>query len=544
MINPDGVRHQIHGNVIQSTSRALKERVTFDANSVVASREWGGYPIMTFRDVPEIDVLLMPRPHEPPLGVGESASVPSAAAIANAIFDATGVRFRSVPFTPDVVLAGLGAAAPPPAPKTRRRWLGAFAALGLAGAGLLGLHAAIPAATPPGPDVFSAGVIARGRLLAAAGNCAVCHTAPGGQVNAGGRALHTPFGTIYAPNLTPDVATGIGAYSYAAFERAMRQGIGRDGRNLYPAFPYTAYTQMTDDDLLALYAYLMAQPAVAAQSPQTKLAFPFSLRPLMAGWNLLFHRPGAFVPDPAQSAQWNRGAYLANALGHCGACHTPRNALGAERPGAYLNGAMIDGWHAPPLGSLSQAPVPWTEQALFDYLRTGHAAFHGVAAGPMAPVVAQLGSLPDADIRAMAHYIAAHYPPPPAAPEAVQAARLEAAAWTDLRADPSEGARLFQGACGSCHHPGDGPAVLGVNVAMSLNSSIHGARPDNLIHVILDGIAEPAHPDLGHMPGFGDSLGDAQVAELVRFLRQRFAPGQPAWNDVAGTVARLRQRPE
>jgi nicotinate dehydrogenase subunit B len=544
MINPDGVRHQVHGNVIQSTSRALKERVTFDAGSVVASREWGGYPIMTFREVPEIDVLLIPRPEEPPLGAGESASVPSAAAIANAIFDATGVRFRSVPFTADVVLAGLHAAAAPPPPRRRRRWLGALAglaaALGVAGAGLLGLHEAMPAATPPGPDVFSAALIERGRLLAAAGDCGVCHTAPGGVVNAGGRAIATPFGTIYAPNLTPDVATGIGAYSYAAFERAMRHGIGRDGRNLYPAFPYTSYTRMTDEDLLALYAYLMAQKPVAARSPETQLAFPFNLRPLLAGWNLLFHRPGAVAPDPARSAAWNRGEYLVNAVGHCGACHTPRNALGAERRAAYLGGAVVEGWQAPALGAASPAPVAWTEKALFDYLRTGHSPWHGVAAGPMGPVVAELASLPDADIAAMAHYLATRYPPPPDMPETAQAAALEAVAWHELRADPSEGARLFQGACGACHHPGDGPTVLGVNVKLSLNSGIHADRPDNLIHVILDGIAVPAHPDLGHMPGFRDSLGDGQIAELVRFLRQRFAPGQPPWQDVGRAVARLR----
>jgi nicotinate dehydrogenase subunit B len=544
MINPDGVRHQVHGNVIQSTSRVLKERVGIDEKSLVASREWGGYPIMTFREVPEIDVLLMPRPNDPPLGAGESASVPSAAAIANAIFDATGVRFRTVPFTPDVVLAGLQQATLPSPPRRKRRWLGALAglggALGVAAMGLLGLHAAIPAASPPGADVFSAALIERGRLLAAAGDCAVCHTAPGGVTNAGGHALHTPFGIVYATNLTPDVETGIGAYSYAAFARAMRDGIGRDGRNLYPAFPYTSYTGMTDEDLLALYAYLMAQPPVRAQSPETRLAFPFSLRPLLAGWNLLFHRPGAIVPNPAQTAQWNRGNYLVNAVGHCGACHTPRNALGAERRSAYLNGAMVDGWEAPALDALSHAPVPWTEQALFDYLRLGHSPFHGVAAGPMGPVVAQLAALPDGDIAAMAHYIATVGAGPSPVPERAQATALEAAAWHDLRADPSEGARLFQGACAACHHPGDGPAVLGANVPLSVNSSLHSARPDNLVRVILDGIAEPARPDLGHMPGFADSLSDRQVAELARFLRSRFAPDKPAWQSLPETVGRLR----
>ena len=548
MVNPAGVQHQVHGNVIQSTSRALKERVTFDERSLVASQEWGAYPIMTFREVPEIDVVLMPRPEEPPLGSGESASVPSAAAIANAIFDATGVRFRSAPFTADVILAGLDPDPKPEAPKRRRRWLGALAGLGTAlataGAGLLGLHPAIPPAAPPGPDVFSAAQIERGRLLAAAGDCAVCHTAPGGVTNAGGHALHTPFGTVYGTNLTPDVETGIGAYSFAAFERAMRHGIGRDGRNLYPAFPYTSYTKMTDEDLLALYAYLMAQEPVKARSPETRLAFPFNIRPLMAGWNLLFHKPGAYQPDPAQSAQWNRGNYLVNALGHCGACHTPRNLLGAERQSAYLAGAMVGGWEAPALTSLSNAPIPWTEQALYEYLRTGHSPSHGVAAGSMGPVVAELSALPDSDIAAMAHYVASLSTPAAAGDPAAHAAALEEVAWRDLRSDASDGARIFQGACSGCHHRGDGPPVMGVNVKLSVNSNVHSALPDNLIRVMLEGIDRPAHPDLGHMPGFRDSLNDAQVGDLARFLRRRFAPDKPAWHDVEDAVARIRRIPE
>ena len=546
MINPAGVRHQVHGNVVQATSRALMERVSFEENALVSSKEWGGYPIISFKEVPEIDVMLMHRPDQPPLGAGESASVPGAAAIANAIFDATGVRFRSAPFTADVILAGLDT---PPEPdgggrgKVRRRWFGALAglgtALGVAATGLLGLHAAMPGTTPPGPDVFSATLIERGRLLAAVGDCAVCHTAPGGVRNAGGHALNTPFGTVYATNLTPDVETGIGAYSLAAFTRAMRDGIGRDGRNLYPAFPYTSYTRMTDQDLLALYAYLMVQEPVQARSPETRLAFPFNLRPLMAGWNLLFHRPGAMQPEPAQTAVWNRGRYLVEGLGHCGACHTPRNALGAERRSAHMAGAAVDGWEAPALNGTSSAPIPWTEAALYDYLRTGHSAFHGVAAGPMAAVVSELSHLPDADVAAMAHYLASLDKTPAAAvDEAGLAAALQARAEAGLRGDASEGARIFRGACASCHHDGSGPPVFGVNVALALNSGIHAARPDNLLRVILQGIEQPARPALGPMPGFRGSLSDRQVAELARFLRARFAPGEAPWAELNGAIAR------
>jgi nicotinate dehydrogenase subunit B len=429
MINPDGVRHQIHGNVIQSTSRALMEEVSFDRNSVT-SREWGAYPIIKFPDIPKIDVLMLPRQDQPPLGAGESASVPSAAAIANAIFDATGVRFRELPFTPERILAGLrgeqGAtqiALPEmpgvpnlafthalPNPFVRRRGLLASAAamvaaiVGIAGA-LLPWRSIAPIA-PPDASVYSAATIARGRELAALGDCAVCHTTPNGSViNAGGRAIETPFGTVYSTNITPDPETGIGAWSYPAFERAMREGIHRDGRQLYPAFPYTHFARTTDADLQALYAYLMAQAPARAENLKTSLAFPFSLRPLLAGWNALFHQTGVFEADATQSAMWNRGAYLVEGLGHCASCHSPRNALGAEKANAYLAGGFAEGWEAPPLTSLSHAPIPWSEDELFAYLRSGESRFHGVAAGPMAPVVKELASLPDQDIRAMAVYL-------------------------------------------------------------------------------------------------------------------------------------------
>jgi nicotinate dehydrogenase subunit B len=538
MINPDGVRHQVHGNVVQSVSRTLKERVTFDDNALVSSQEWGGYPIMTFREVPDIDVMLMERPDQPPLGVGESASVPSAAAIANAIFDATGIRFRNVPFTADVVLAGLTAAAPPP---RRRGWRAAMLGLGtaamVAGAGLFGLHRAIPAEAPLGPDVFSASLIEHGRLLAAAGNCAACHTAAEGLPYAGGHAVQTPFGAIYAPNITPDRETGIGTFSFAAFQRAMREGIGRDGQNLYPAFPYTSFAKMTDGDLLALYAFLMAQTPVSAKAPETRLRFPFNLRPLLAGWNLLFNRAPPIDMDPAQSAQWNRGNYLVNAVAHCGACHTPRNGLGAERASAYLDGALIDGWEAPPLSALSKAPIPWTESALYDYLRHGAASEHGTAAGPMGPVVASLHELPDSDIAAIAHYVAS-LTPNTAQPIAAEA--FVAASWTGIGADATEGARLFAGACQSCHHDGHGPPVFGTNIPLALNTNLHSDRPDNLLRMILEGIAEPAKPGLGPMPGFRDSMNDHQVAELARFLRQRFAPDQPAWQGLEKATSNAR----
>lgn len=558
MINPDGVRHQIHGNVIQSTSRALMEEVSFDRTSVTA-REWGAYPIIKFPEVPDIDVLMLPRPDQPPLGVGESASVPSAAAIANAIYDATGVRFRELPFTPERILRGLHGeqqpqvlTAPPPAaaprawqnPLAGRGMLATAAALCAAaigiGAAALPWRAIAPIARPDA-TVFSAATIARGQQLAALGDCAVCHTSENGVLNAGGRALQTPFGTIYSTNITPDVETGIGAWSYPAFERAMREGIHRDGQHLYPAFPYTHFAKTTDADMQALYAYLMAQPAIRTETPPNALAFPFNRRPLIAGWNALFHKPGTFEADPAKSEIWNRGAYLVEGLGHCSACHSPRNSLGAEITTAHLAGGFAEGWEAPALTSLSQAPIPWSEDELYAYLRTGESRLHGVAAGPMAPVVKELAALPDSDIRAMAIYLASFTAN--AVDDAAQqalATRLEAATGTRGSAASSVGARIYQGACAVCHEVGGAP-LFGSRPSLALNSNLHSTVPDNLIQVILHGIAKPAVTDLGYMPAFKDSVTDGQVAELVAYLRRQFAPDKPAWSGIEAAIGRIRQ---
>ncbi|CAL75967.1 putative Isoquinoline 1-oxidoreductase [Bradyrhizobium sp. ORS 278] len=558
MINPDGVRHQIEGNVIQSTSRALMEEVPF-ARGKVAAREWGAYPIITFPDVPKIDVLMLPRPDQPPLGVGESASVPSAAAIANAIYDATGVRFREPPFTPERILKGLRGeqvepAKPQPLPapeKPAATWLQPFAKRsGVMASAVAACAAAIGVAmavlpwraiapiTRPDPSVYSAATIARGEVLAALGNCAVCHTSDGGLINAGGRALETPFGRIFSTNITPDVETGIGAWSYPAFERAMREGVHRDGRQLYPAFPYTHFARASDADLQALYAYLMAQQPVRQQSPDNQLRFPFNLRPLVAGWNALFHSTETFKPDPTQSEQWNRGFYLIESLGHCSACHSPRNALGAEQRNAYLAGGFADGWEAPALTALSSAPIPWTDDELFTYLRSGQSRFHGVAAGPMAPIVKDLAKLPDADIRAMAAYLASFQTPSPE-PAKLEAIASDLEARTKVTSASSPAARLYLGACAVCHEVGGLP-LFGSRPSLALNSNLHSATPDNLIQVILHGIMKPASSDLGYMPAFKDHLSDAQLAELVSYLRGQFAPDKPAWTDVEDAVSRIR----
>jgi nicotinate dehydrogenase subunit B len=321
----------------------------------------------------------------------------------------------------------------------------------------------------------------------------------------------------------------------------MRDGVHRDGRRLYPAFPYTSFARVSDADLQSLYAYLMSQPAVAASPPSTRLDFPFSLRPLMAGWNLLFHRNEPFRPDPAKSVEWNRGAYLAEGLGHCSACHSPRNALGAERRGkAYLGGGQAEGWDAPALNTLSAAPLPWTRESLYRYLRDGYAPLHGPAAGPMAAVVDGLAPLPDSDVMAIATYVASFGPAASHDTLATEAAALQQRSQAAAARLTGAGADLFAGACAVCHQAGQGTAVFGEKVPLALNSNLHGARPDNLVQVLMHGVATSASSQVGAMPAFADSLSDRQMTTLVEYLRQLYAPDKPAWTDVAQTVERVR----
>lgn len=545
MVNPAGVTHQIHGNVLQSTSRVLREEVTFSQTTAVASRDWGSYPVLTFPELPAIDVMLMDRQHLPPMGAGESASVPSAAAIVNAVYDATGVRFRELPLTPERVLAGLNGTpllkAPPREPAKRLRW---WSKLGAAVAGAASFAAVSLAFAPsiapiarPDPSTWSAATIERGRQLAALGACAVCHTGKDGVPYAGGLALPTPFGTVMTTNITSDVETGIGTWSYAAFERAMRAGLHRDGRQLYPAFPYPSFARASEADLQALYAFLMSQPAVRQENEPSRLAFPFNLRPLMAGWNLLFNRGGELKPDPARSAEWNRGRYLVDGLGHCGACHTPRNALGAERGGsAYLAGGEAEGWEVPALTKLSAGPIPWSEAELYAYLKTGTSQHHGAATGPMAPVIAELRELPDADIRAMATYLASLNEPLTTAEAEALAANIAQQAARAANPATSPVARLYEGACAACHETGRAAPLFNAGPALGLSSKLHAATPANLVNMLLEG----GQHGIGSMPSFATALDDRQIVELAAYLRGRFAPEKPGWDGIEAAVARAR----
>jgi len=417
----------------------------------------------------------------------------------------------------------------------------ALGCLGLAGFGILAWRPVIGPIALPAPGNFAPELIAKGEALAGGGYCAECHTAKGAQQFAGGYAFETPFGVIYSTNITPDPETGIGTWSEAAFRRAMHEGVSRDGAHLFPVFTYDHFTKLSDDDVRALYAYFMTRPPVHAPARPNGISFPFNIRYLQAGWKLLFFRPGRFEPDAGKSAEWNRGAYLAQGLSHCGACHTPRNLLGAEQSRNAYGGAAIDNWVAPPLTAANPAPAPWTREELYDYLRTGTSKLHGTAAGPMFPVVQGLGALPDSDIGALATYLADVNKAAdrlPSVPAAVSHALSYASAKAGEQFDPD--ARLYAAACASCHYNA-GKAPLAVRPDLALNSAVHLPDPSNLIQVILRGIsAEEGIPGVV-MPAFGGALSDTDVARIAAYLR-RTRTNLPPWPDLPAKIAGIRRQ--
>ncbi|HUB15217.1 MAG TPA: cytochrome c [Acetobacteraceae bacterium] len=401
----------------------------------------------------------------------------------------------------------------------------ALIVFGAGGCIWLGWYRAIPRVQPPARTAFPSAAIEHGAVLAALGNCVSCHTAPGGAPFAGGRAVQTPFGTIYASNITPDPVTGIGTWPEAAFRRAMRQGVDRAGDQLYPAFPYDHFTEVSDADDADLYAYLMTRAPVRAGVPANELSFPFDYRFLIAGWKLVLFRPAAFRLDATQSAQWNRGAYLVQGLAHCGACHTPHDFLGAEQSGRSLAGGEAQGWYAYALDNNAPAPVPWTADSLYAYLRHGWQAQHGDALGPMREVTDDLITAPDDDLRAMVAYLAAgrnsplrHRPPPP--PIAPPAGRGEA---------------LYRGACGGCHDNSRGPPFAGIDLAES--TTTHAPNPANLANIITSGIPAAGEEREPIMPGFGAVLTERQTEDLIAWLRARFGAPDPAAGIAAAVQA-------
>jgi mono/diheme cytochrome c family protein len=385
----------------------------------------------------------------------------------------------------------------------------------------------IPPMDPASGGNFDAALISRGEALAAVGNCDSCHTAKYGARLAGGRGIPTPFGTVYSTNITPDRDTGLGLWSAEAFQRAMREGISRDGHYLYPAFPYDHFTKILAQDDQALYAYLMSRAPVRAVARDNSVWFPLKCRRLIAVWNGLFLKKGLQPDDPRQTPEWNRGAYLVNGLGHCGACHSPRNFLGAERANRPFAGGRAEGWEAYALDGASPAPVAWTVDSLAAFLKTGWHAEHGVARGPMVPVTEDLGRVAESDVHAMSMYIESNM----RGGHVAQRHRPE-----DL-ASNGIGRNVFAASCASCH-AGTEPLPFG-GIDFALSSALNAPEPRNIILVTLAGLPAADGRSAGMMPGFDGAISDEDLAALLEYLRLRFS-GEPAWNNLSSSIQAAR----
>jgi len=371
----------------------------------------------------------------------------------------------------------------------------------------------------PAPPAPAADQVETGRYLAQAGDCAACHTVPGGAEYAGGRSVVTPYGSITSTNLTPDAETGLGRWSADDFWQAMHQGRSRDRGWLYPAFPFTNFTRLSRADSDAIFAYLKSLPAVRKPTPPAQLRFPYSLRPLMRVWRALYFKPGSYQPDPAKPASWNRGAYLVQGLGHCDACHSERNFLGAVRPATALQGGWMagSGWYAPPLAGNRDPQLPRLLQAgLSD---------HGVATGPMASVVYySLQHLGEADIQAIAEYLGSL--PAPAGPPPREAT-LVSAAQASLLA--SRGRKLYEKQCQDCH-AADGSGRPPAYPPLAGNPALLGP-PVNAARIIANGGFAPGtagNPRPYGMPAFLGDLTDEDIAAVLTYVRSSWGNQAPA----------------
>ncbi len=406
--------------------------------------------------------------------------------------------------------------------------------LAIATAAALLVSAAVPAilAVPARADDQDFAVIERGRYVATAADCVACHSVPGGKPYAGGTALQTPFGTLVAPNITPDRETGIGNWTEEDLRSTLREGIGRGGKRLYPAMPYPAYTRMTDDDIHALWAYLRTLPPVSNAVEANQLPFPFNIRLLMAGWNLLNFEPENFKPDPQKSAEWNRGAYLVQALGHCGTCHTPKTMLGADDTDHALQGANLQAWYAPSITSDSRRGIGgWTADQLVAYLKTG-VNHQSLASGPMAEEIQNSSSkMTDADLNAIATYLLDRKPPERKAPAALAAgdARMKT------------GGAVYTDSCMACHG-GDGKGQTFLFPTLAGSGVVQADDPATLIRLVLDGsraVATGSRPTGPAMPPLGWRLTDEQVAAVVTYIRNSWSNAAPPVS--ADDVARMRK---
>jgi mono/diheme cytochrome c family protein len=371
----------------------------------------------------------------------------------------------------------------------------------------------------------------RGHALAIAGDCVACHTAPGGKPFAGGLALATPFGVIMTPNITPDDATGIGRWTQGEFSRAMHEGRGRNGSYLYPAFPYPYFTKVTREDTDAIYDYLRTLAPVTNAVNRRTLPFPFSVRALMIGWNSLFFEPSPFVPDPQRSAEFNRGAYLVEGLGHCGACHTPLNAFGANKASQFLQGNRIDDWTAPNITNDQQFGLgKWSADEIVQYLKNGQTRTT-TASGPMQDVIENSTSkMAEADLKAIAVYLKERGSAGTAAPAAVPAS------------DPrmQVGQAIFVDTCSACHTR-NGSGIEHLFPRLADNAIVKQSDPTTLMRIVLTGVrgaGTDGFPTSPAMPSFGYRLDDNQVAAVVTYIRNSW--GNTASAVDAGMVKTLR----
>jgi len=384
------------------------------------------------------------------------------------------------------------------------------------------------AAPNPAPAATNSNLASRGEYLARAGDCVACHTAPGGKPFAGGLYMSTPFGEISTPNLTPDKSTGIGAWDDDSFYRALHEGIGLHGEYLYPVFPFPWYTNVTREDALAIKAYLFSLPPENAPRKPLKFAFPFNVREGLLAWRTLFFKAKTFVPDPSQSPEVNRGAYLVEGLGHCGECHNRRNVLGASNWSGKLEGGEIEGWYAPNITSDGREGVGhWSEDQIVTFLKSGAAPGKGVALGPMAETINDsLRYLSDPDLHAMAAYlksVAAKEPDKVVLPNEVASAK---------------DAHAYLTHCASCHQT-DGKGVQGMIPALAGNGALTATGPENAIRAVLGGL--PATHDLGPMPAIGQAMSDEDIAAAINYARSAWG-NTAAPNAGPGLVADLRRQ--
>jgi mono/diheme cytochrome c family protein len=385
------------------------------------------------------------------------------------------------------------------------------AALALAGAAALG-------ASPAPAQELAGSQIERGRYLAHAGDCQACHTdiENDGPAYAGGRGLDTPFGVIYTPNLTPDDETGIGRWSREEFYRALNEGVGREGEHLYPAFPYPYFTLMPREDVDAIFDYLRTLEPVRAPKPENELPFPLNVRQAVAGWKMLFFDEREFVDDAQRSPEWNRGRYLVDGPGHCGACHTGKNLLGADVDAQYLRGGVLENWFAPNIrGGENGGIAHWSEEDIVEFLRDGRAR-HTAPMQRMGEVVAlSTQHLSDPDLLAIATYLKSLADEAPEPADQPETARLET------------GEAIYFDNCAACHD-GDLSGVEYFFAPLESSNKVAGEDPTTLIRIILEGArAQPTHnaPTPLSMPPFAWKLGDEEIADLATFLRHRVGRG-------------------